>query len=202
MRRLTPSQSFHICVLVYVPHFDRTVMRGAVKVMSSSPEGKTLKQNEHEPNEDLRVAPNIIHSVDRMRGLYRHRAFVSREFIQMFACFCFPDHYQFVHITSGLQKKCIIGRRWRYISANRSRTPYQIFSIWWDGHTQDVTSVPNMSVLRSFPSTWNCAQLLPALDIPCRNLNQKYEWNFSFLKVLLPLIYWIFPCRIWKSTHT
>lgn len=32
------SQSFHVCVLVYVPHFNRTVMRGAVKVVSSSPE--------------------------------------------------------------------------------------------------------------------------------------------------------------------
>lgn len=60
MRCLTPSQSFHVCVLVYVPHFDRTVMRCAVKVMSSSPEGKTLKWNEHEPTEDLRVAPNRI----------------------------------------------------------------------------------------------------------------------------------------------
>lgn len=121
-----------------------------------------------------RAAPNIIHSVERTRGLYRHRAFVSCEFIQMFACFCFPDHYQLVHITSGLQKKWIIGRKWRCISANRSRTSYQIFSIWWDSHTQDVTSVPNMSVLCSFPSTWNCVQLLPTLDIPCRNLNQKY----------------------------
>lgn len=168
MRCLTPSQSFHICVLVYVPHFDRTVMRCTVEVMSSSPEGKTLKKNEHEPTEDLSCTKH-----NPMRGLYRHRAFVSREFIQMFACFCFPDHYQLVHITSGLQKKRIIGRKWLWIFANSSRTSYQIFSIWWDGHAQDVTSVPNMSVLCSFPSTWNCAQLLPALDIPCRNLNQN-----------------------------
>lgn len=39
-----PSQSFHICILVYIPHFNRTVMRCAVKVMSSPPEGKTLRK--------------------------------------------------------------------------------------------------------------------------------------------------------------
>lgn len=39
------------------------------------------------------------------QGPHRHGAFVSREFIEMFACFCFPDHYQLVHIPSGLQKQ-------------------------------------------------------------------------------------------------
>lgn len=38
-------------------------------------------------------------------GTYRHWAFVSCEFIQMFTCFCLPDHDQFVHVSSGL-KRC------------------------------------------------------------------------------------------------
>lgn len=36
---------------------------------------------------------------------YRHRAFVSSEFIKMFTCCCLPNHDQLVHVSSGL-KQC------------------------------------------------------------------------------------------------
>lgn len=54
----------------------------------------------------------------------------------------------------------------KILFASMSRTSHQIFSIWWNCHAQDVSSVPNMSVLCSFPSTWYCVQFLAALDIP------------------------------------
>lgn len=112
----------------------------------------------------------------RRREAYRHWAFVSCEFIEMFARFCFPDHYQLVHITSGLQKKIWINvTAWRHVFASRSRTSHQIFSIWWNCHTQDMSSVPNMSVLCSFPSTWYCVKFFPALNIPWRYLKQNEQ---------------------------
>lgn len=41
---ISHSQSLHVRVLVYVPHFNRTVMRGAVEVVSPPPEWKTLRR--------------------------------------------------------------------------------------------------------------------------------------------------------------
>lgn len=38
------SQSFHIRVLVHIPHLYRAIVRGAVQVISSPPEGKTLRR--------------------------------------------------------------------------------------------------------------------------------------------------------------
>lgn len=104
---ISRSQSFHICILVYVPHFNRTVMRGAVEVMSSPSEWKTLRRKINVRQWTLlRDTQKPIHAAEWLGGgAHRHRAFVSCEFIEMFACFCFPDHYQLVHITSGLQKQ-------------------------------------------------------------------------------------------------
>lgn len=87
------SQSFHICVLIHVPHLYWAIMRGAVQIMSPLPEWKTLtriKDISYDSREDLWVIVNsvniktekLFHAAERERGrTYRHRAFVSCEFI-------------------------------------------------------------------------------------------------------------------------
>lgn len=45
--QISYSQSFHICVLFHVPHFYWAIMRGAVKIMTSLPEWKTLRRKRH-----------------------------------------------------------------------------------------------------------------------------------------------------------
>lgn len=98
------SQSLHIRILIHVPHLNWAIVRSTVKIMCSLPEGKTLRKAFYMNHSGTSESHEISsYSWERnFGGPYRHRAFVSCEFIEMFTCFCFPDHDQLVHISSGL----------------------------------------------------------------------------------------------------
>lgn len=50
-------------------------------------------------------------------------------------------------------------------------TIYQVFSIWWNSHAQDVSSVSHVFLRRAFPSTRYRVEPLPALNVPFNTHN-------------------------------
>lgn len=131
------------------------------------------------------IREKLYKALGKRRRTYRHRAFVSCKFIQMFTRFSLPNHYQIVHVSCGLkrfedvtvtfnvailQQRCDIDISITKSGINRKQKTFshQIFPIWWYGHTQDVSCVSNMAVFCTFSSTMYCMELLPIFNIPWR----------------------------------